>query len=228
MPLLSVRGSARLAVPPDAARLLLGMSGKGPDNGAALTTVRASSERAVELLRAGGGVPLEPEARPALGFTRGQLTLRRPMRWDEQQGQEIAYGPVTAELLLEVVVRDWALLPVVTGLLAEVEGASLDGLTWQVDEDNSGWARARALAVAAARTRAEHYAAAVGAALDELEHLADAGLLGDPQHSRGAYDTEQAFAMSGRGVPDAGGLPHLEPVPQVLRAEVEARYRASP
>ncbi len=51
-------------------------------------------------------------------------------------------------------------------------------MTWHVDWDNPAWPQVRAAAIGAAIHKARDYAAALGARLRQVEHIADAGLLG--------------------------------------------------
>jgi uncharacterized protein YggE len=65
-----------------------------------------------------------------------------------------------------------------------------------VDWDNPAWPQVRAAAISAAIGKARDYAAALGAALRHVEHIADAGLLGGdttPYHT--VYN--RAFRASG-------------------------------
>jgi hypothetical protein len=64
----------------------------------------------------------------------------------------------------------------------------------------------------------------LGARLQDVEHIADAGLLGGdtaPHHT--VYN--RAYAASGGG--DQPGIPALTPVPQELAATIEARFRTT-
>jgi hypothetical protein len=159
------------------------------------------------------------------------VSLHRPGHWDPEQGREVPDEFFVGSAQLEVQVRDWALLDAVLTVVADGAGAVELGWTaWQVDSDNAGWPRVRALAVSDAALRARHYAEALGETLGPLEHLADTGLLGGDPHQREAFAVMQV--ASDVGAPSGGGgglgaVPRLDPQPQVLSAEVEARFSSA-
>ena len=134
-------------------------------------------------------------------------------------------GRVTATVALRVTVRDLDRLDDLSGVLAAHPGLNVHGVAWHADWDNPAWPQVRAAAIAAAIGKARDYAAALGATVRHVEHIADAGLLGDdtaPYHTVGGL----AFrAGSGRG--DQPGTPALTPVPQELIATIEARFRTT-
>jgi hypothetical protein len=75
----------------------------------------------------------------------------------------------------------------------------------------------------AAIGKARDYATALGATLRHVEHIADAGLLGDTAPYHTVYSS--AFRASGGG--DQPGIPVLTAVPQELIATIEARFRTT-
>jgi len=89
-----------------------------------------------------------------------------------------------------------------------------------------GWSCAGPIpvaAISAAIGKARDYATALGATLRHVEHIADAGLLGDTAPYHTVYNS--AFrASGGDGQP---GTPALTPVPQELIATLEARFRTT-
>jgi uncharacterized protein YggE len=100
----------------------------------------------------------------------------------------------------------------------------VQGVTWQVDWDNPAWPQVRAAAIgAAAIGKARDYAAALGATVHHVEHIADAGLLGS---DTAPYHTVRSMAYSAGGG-DQPGTPALTPVPQELIATIEARFRTT-
>jgi uncharacterized protein len=81
----------------------------------------------------------------------------------------------------------------------------------------------RAAAISAAIAKARDYAAALGATVRQVEHIADAGLLdGDTA----PYHTTRSMAFTAAGG-DQPGTPALTPVPQELIATIEARFRTT-
>ena len=87
-------------------------------------------------------------------------------------------GQVTATVALRVTVRDLDTLDDLGGVLVAHPSLNVHGVTWHVDWDNPAWPQVRAAAIDAAIGKALHYAAALGATLQHVEHIADTGLLG--------------------------------------------------
>jgi uncharacterized protein len=95
------------------------------------------------------------------------------------------------------------------------------GVMWHVDWDNPAWPQVRAAAIGAAFGKARDYAAALGATVRHVEHIADAGLLGGDT----AAHVVASRAFSARA--GQSGTPALNPVPQELTATIEARFRTT-
>jgi uncharacterized protein len=100
------------------------------------------------------------------------------------------------------------------------------GETWHVDWDNPTWPQVRAAAIGAAIGKARDYAAALGATLQHVEHIADAGLLGGGGDTA-SYQPVRVLAKAFGGSGDQSGTPALTPVPQELIATIEARFRTT-
>ena len=83
-------------------------------------------------------------------------------------------------------------------------------------------AAGRAAAIGAAFGKARDYAAALGATVRYVEHIADVGLLGGDT----APHVVAARAYSARALGQSG-TPALNPVPQELIATIEARFRTT-
>jgi uncharacterized protein len=134
-------------------------------------------------------------------------------------------GQVIATVALQVTVRDVDRLDDLGGVLAAAPGLNVHAVRWHVDWDNPAWPQVRAAAIGAAIGKARDYAAALGAAVRHVEHIADVGLLGGdtaPYQPVG-FVTAKAF----RGGGDQPGTPALTPVPQELIATIEARFRTT-
>ena len=91
-------------------------------------------------------------------------------------------------------------------------------LRWSHPGRREGHARA-------AIRKARDYAAALGATLRQVEHVADAGLLGG---DTAPYQPVRALAATAFSAgADQPGTPALTPVPQELIATIEARFRTT-
>ena len=225
-PLLSVRAEARQLVAPDYAVVDGLIEHSAGSKAEALRLVTASLDQLTADLAALGAVPFDDS------------TGRRPLTWsahssatheefyhDQQTGRMQRSGQVTATVALRVTVRDLASLEDLSGALAAAPDLNVHGLTWHVDWDNPAWPQVRAAAIGAAIGKARDYAAALGATVRHVEHIADAGLLGGdtaPYQSVG-FATAKAFGGGG----DQPGTPALTPVPQELIATIEARFRTT-
>jgi uncharacterized protein len=165
-------------------------------------------------------------------------TLGRPLAWsahsavtreehvhDKSTGQYERTGNVTANVALQITVREFGLLNTLSTCLAGHEAVTVHEVSWHVDWDNPGWHEVRAEAIHAAIAKGHDYAAALGGRLSAVEHIADPGFLGG--------DGPQWAATSGRSLrmASSGGenvdAPSLDPVPRELTALIEARFTAT-
>jgi uncharacterized protein len=133
-------------------------------------------------------------------------------------------GQVTATVSLRVTVRDLDALDELGGVLAAHPGLNVHGVTWHVDWDNPAWPQVRAAAIGAAIGKAWDYAAALGATVRHVEHIADTGLLGGDPAPYQPVHAAISKAYSGGHRPET---PALTPVPQELIATIEARFRTT-
>lgn len=214
---LSVRGEASRLVEPDDAVLSTGLTVVRGTRAEALRAVAAAADAVVaDLASAGGRALTASSAHAPLTWSRHSASSSE--EWD---GTGRTTGRTSASVELSVVVRALGELDAVSALLARHEALHLQGVSWRVDDDNPQWPAVRAEAVAAAVQKGRDYAAALGGELQEVEHVADVGLLG-----RG--EPRQAGAMSLMSAESVGpDSPSLDPVPQLLSAAVEARFTAS-
>ena len=225
-PVLSVRAEARQLVAPDYAVVDGLIEHTTGSRAEAVRSVTGSLDRLTADLAALGAVPFDAGAgRLPLTWSAYSSATREELYHDKQTMRMERTGLVTATVALRVTVRDLDALDGLSGVLAAHPGLNVHGVTWQVDWDNPAWPQVRAAAIAAAIGKARDYAAALGATVQHVEHIADAGLLGGdtaPYHTVGGL----AFtARSGRG--DQAETPALTPVPQELIATIEARFRAT-
>jgi len=225
-PVLSVRAEARQLVAPDYAVVDGLIEHTTGSRAEAVRSVTGSLDRLTADLAALGAVPFDAGAgRRPLTWSAYSSGTREELYHDKDTMRMERTGQVTATVALRVTVRDLDRLDDLSGVLAAHPGLNVHGVGWHADWDNPAWPQVRAAAIGAAIGKARDYAAALGATLRHVEHIADAGLLGGdtaPYHTVGGL----AFtARSGRG--DQAETPALTPVPQELIATIEARFRAT-
>jgi len=224
--LLSVRAEARQVVAPDYAVVDGLIEQTAESKAEAVRSVAGSLDRLTADLAALGAVPFDEGAgRRPLTWSAHSWTTREELYHDKETMRMERTGQVTATVALQVTVRDLDRLDDLSGVLAAAPGLNVHGVTWQVDWDNPAWPQVRAAAIGAAIGKARDYAAALGATVQHVEHIADAGLLGGdtaPFHTARGMTFR---ASSGGG--DQPGTPALTPVPQGLIATVEACFPAT-
>ncbi len=226
--ILSVRGEAAVAVAPDAAVLACSIAVWRDSRPDALTAAATALDRLTADLSELGGVPLSAGTkRSTMTWSAFSATTRAEREHDKQTGRFELTGRVLAAVGVAVTVRDFVLLESLGRVLACHDDLNVRHVTWQVDDDNPGWATVRNEAIHAALQRGQDYAAALGVSLLGVEHVADTGLLGrsgeNPRRVRAA-----ALVATGSGHDDGDvDTPSLDPVPQELSAVIEARLRAT-
>lgn len=218
--LLSVSAEARQLVAPDYAVLDGLIEHTAGSSGEAVRSVSAGVDHLTADLAALGAVPFDEDAgnRPLTWSAHSWAT--REERYHGETGRVERSGLVTATVALRVTVRDFDVLDSLTGVLAADSSLTVHGVRWDVDWDNPAWKKVRAAAISAAVGKAGDYAAALGTTVQQVEHVADAGLLGSTA-GRGAV--ARAFGAGG----EQPGIPALTPVPQELIATIEARFRTA-
>ena len=219
--LISVRGEARISVPPDSAELSGAIETTADTKAAALRVVAAALDELTSDLAALGGLPLDVHtARGALTWS-ARSASTSPEYTDKRTGEYAPTGRTMASVSVLVIVRDLGLLDLLGDRLAASESYRLHQVSWQVDWDNPAWAQVRADAIRAAVAKARDYAATLGGHLSQIEHIADPGLLSAAASERwmssGAGLARRA-SMSGEA-----GWPDLDPVPQELSVLIDAR-----
>ena len=135
---------------------------------------------------------------------------------------------MTATVAVVIAVRAFDTLEALGAVLATHEALNVREVSWHVDWDNPAWPEVRAAAIQAAIRKGHDYAAALGGSLHNVEHIADAGLLGgsgDGGSFRSAGRALMARSASGDG--GESDAPSLDPVPQELAATIEARFTAA-
>jgi hypothetical protein len=221
-PLLSVRAEARQLVAPDYAVVDGLIEHTAESKAEAVRSVAGSLDRLTADLAALGAVPFDAGAgRRPLTWSAYSWTTREELYHDKETMRMERSGQVTATVTLRATVRDLDALDSLSGVLAAQPGLNVHGVTWHVDWDNPAWPQVRAAAIRAAIDKARDYAAALGATVRHVEHIADAGLLGG---DTAPYYTVRSMAFSATGGGDQPGIPALIPVPQELTATIEARF----
>jgi hypothetical protein len=223
--LLSVSAEARQLVAPDYAVLDGLIERTAGSKEEAVRSVSASVDRLTADLAALGAVRFDEDAghRP-LTWSAHSWAAHEERYQDRETGRVERTGQVTATVALRVTVRDLDLLDGLTGVLAADPSLNVHGVMWDVDWDNPAWKKVRAAAISAAIGKAGDYAAALGATLRQVEHVADAGLLSSTALHRPGR-AMAARALGGGG--EQPGIPALTPVPQELTATIEARFRTT-
>ena len=223
-PLLSVRAEARQLVAPDYAVVDGLIEHTAVSKAEAVRSATDSLDRLTAALAALGAVPFDEGAgRRPLAWSAHSSATREELYHDRETMRMERTGQVTATVTLRVTVRDLDRLDELSAVLAAHPGLNVHGLTWQVDWDNPAWPQVRAAAISAAIGKARDYATALGATLRHVEHIADAGLLGDTA----TYHTVYSSAFRASGGDGQPGTPALTPVPQELIATIEARFRTT-
>ena len=224
-PLLSVRAEARQLVAPDYAVVDGLIEHTARSKAEAVRSVTDSLDRLTADLAALGAVPFDAGAdRRPLTWSAYSWGTHEELYHDTETRRMERSGLVIATVALRVTVRDLDRLDDLSGVLAAQPGLNVHGVTWHVDWDNPAWPQVRAAAISAAIGKARDYAAALGARLQDVEHIADAGLLGG---DTAPYHTVRSLGYAASGGGDQPGTPALTPVPQELTATIEARFRTT-
>jgi len=224
-PLLSVRAEAWQLAAPDYAVVDGQIEHTADAKEEAVRSVTGSLDRLTADLAALGAVPFDAGAgRHPLTWSAYSWTIREERYHDKETMRMMRTGQVTATVALRVTIRDLDALDGLSGVLGAHPGLNVHGVTWHVDWDNPAWPQVRAAAISAAIGKARDYAAALGATVHHVEHIADAGLLGG---DTGPSHLGRSVAFRAAGGSDQQGTPALTPVPQELTATIEARFRTT-
>jgi len=211
-PLLSVRGEAYQLVDPDYVVLSALITVTRDSKAEALTIAASALERLTADLTSLGAVPLVTGTeRARLAWSAQSVTTRTERHYDQASGLEVLTGQVTATVVLMISVRAFESLHALGAVLARHEELNVHDVAWHVDADNPAWPSVRAAAIGAAIRKGGDYAAALGASLHRVEHIADAGLLGGGGDT-GLYGSIRARALSGADVGQGSDTPSLRPL----------------
>jgi uncharacterized protein YggE len=226
---LSVRGEARQTVAPDRAEVATRVVAAEPTKLRAVTAAAALLDGLTHDLGALGGEPLRVETGgSALTWSAHSMTTHMERDHNPDTGRFEPTGMVVASVNVNVAVRDFALLEGLGAVFANREGVFVDGVGWYVDDDNPAWAAVRTAAINAVVRKGRDYAGALSSSLTSIEHIADAGLLGESGPGEPMYGAaSRILASAGSAVGD-GDSPSLDPLPQEVAAVIEARLSATP
>jgi uncharacterized protein YggE len=157
-PRLSVRGQATLSVPPDVAVVTLGAVARRETAQAAFNQASTTGNQLQEFLRAQGVAERD--------ITTRQLSLT-PEFGRAVEGQGAPLVGWRATNILTVKIRDFSQIGAIIDGAARILGndAQISGISFAVEDTAVIAARARELAIADARQRAEQIAAAAGVRL---------------------------------------------------------------
>jgi uncharacterized protein YggE len=165
-----VSGTGRIAVQPDVAELRLGVSTSRPSIEVARADAAATMTAILAAVDAAG---------IARDDVRTSLLSVQP-RYDYRDGKAPALTDYELSNVVEVTVRDLALLgDVVDGTLA-AGATSMDGLAFRVADPEPAEREARLAAVAVARARADVLAQATGLAIVGVADIVEGQVAGPP------------------------------------------------
>jgi uncharacterized protein YggE len=222
---LSVRAEARQLVAPDYAVVDGLIEHTAGSKAEAVRSATASVDHLTTDLAGLGGVPFdEGTGRSPLTWSAHSSATREERYHDKETGRLERTGQVIATVALRVTVRDLDILDAVSGVLGADSSLAVHGVTWHVDWDNPAWPQVRAAAIQAAIHKGRDYAAALGGRLQQVEHVADTGLLGG--ETAGYEPPHRALRAMSASV-EGSGTTALNPVPQELIAAIEARFRTT-
>lgn len=219
---LSVRAEAQRTTPPDEARVHAVISATAESKAAAAARVQEVLQGLLtELYRLGGQVLTVESTVSALTWSAPSLRTQQEFAHNKTTGEHGPTGRHQASVFVAVAVRDFSLLTAVSAAFVNRDAIDVNQVQWLVDEDNGEWAKVRADAIRAALLKGQDYAAALSGMIVKVDHVADAGLLGGGE---GGWASSRGVALSAMG--SGGDDISLDPVPQVLRATIEARFTA--
>lgn len=215
-PLVTVRGEATAEVEPELAQLSVTVTARDRDRD---RVVRDLDERAraVDAVLGAHQAEIERVDTEAVRLS-PQFATNKPR--ERVAGYE---GTVRRTVLL----HDFTGLGDLLVQLASIELANVVGPWWSLRPDSPAHREVRVAAVHDAVRRAREYAEALGATLIGLVEVADAALSSEAATSLPPSVPVAAQAFRGAAAPETFSF-DITPTRQLLRATVEARFRASP
>lgn len=210
LPIVTVRGTAELEVPPELARVsvMVFVRARGREQAEArLVELSAAIGRVLDPM----GDALRKHAASGV-WVYPVLRSRRNTSPDRFEGRRSWTIEVT----------DFAVLPRLLADLVVGDEVTIGGPYWQLESDSEVYQQARLAAVKDAVKRATAYAEAFGASIDSLVEVSDTGLMGQgaPEMPMFARSAAPAGSMERSAIEEID----LEPVTQTVRGGIEARF----
>ncbi|MEU4654231.1 SIMPL domain-containing protein [Streptomyces sp. NPDC023723] len=214
VPLISVRGEARLDVEPELARIGITVNARGRDRRTALDDLTRRNTTALDLVKSYGDSVARLET--------GAFSLT-PELTRHGRGERVRTYHGTVHLTAEL--TDFTALGELATRLADLDLTRVDGPWWTLRPDSPAHRRAREQAVREAVQRAREYAEALGTTLDALLELTDHGT----EEVRAAGFASGRMRRMSAAAAEAEAAPlDLEPQRQHLHAAVDARFTMRP
>lgn len=215
---ITVRGSHRAEAAPERARVRTRVIRDGPD----ADEVVADVARLAEQVRAAITPLHDADAGPVVAWSsdRMQVWSERPWNQDGEQLPLVHH----AQIGVDAEFADFTALGRWLSDTAALEGVTVDGIEWALTDEHRDalLADVRSAAVAAARAKAEVYAAALGLTRLTVLAVADAGMLGEGIQPVGDHEARPMMRMAAMSAPEI----ELAPRPIAVTAEVDARFVA--
>ena len=221
--MVSVRGEAVVEVEPELATIDVSVGAQDRERDRTLESLDRRSSAVLALVESFGAAVERVET----------AALRIAPQFKDNKPRERIVG-YTAYVRHTVQVVDFTRLGDLVARLAEQEMVDVMGPRWALRRDSAVYRDARMAAARDAVERAREYAAALGSHVAGLVELADTGLMSEALWRGGGGDFAVApMAMAPARAMGAAPAPppvtlDLEPVHQVVRANVEARFTIEP
>ena len=220
-PLVSVRGESVAEGEPELAEVGVSVGARDKSRDETLRRLDERSRAVLALLAAAGDAVERVET---------DNVRIGPEFKDGKPNERIA--GYSAAVRHSVTVTDFTVLGDLVARLAELEMVHVSGPWWRLRPGSAHYRAARVAAARDAVTRAKEYAEALGTRVTGLVELADSGLLSEAVAAPSAR-VMSPMAMAPAAMSRATAAPEpvsldLEPVRQLVRASVEARFRLAP
>ena len=221
-PIVSVRGEALLEVDPELAQLTITVGAMDKERDRTLASLDKRADAFAKLLESFG------EAIDR--FETAAIHISPQFRDGKPRERIVGYSGTMRHT---VFVKDFTKLGDLVVRLAEQEMTDVGGPWWSLRRDSDVYRQARMQAAHDAVRRAREYAEAVGSSVVGLLELADSGLLSEAARPEMDFGPRAGAAPMPAMLAARSAMEHevsfqLEPGRQVVRANVEARFRLSP